>query len=75
MENRFSFRRGWDQLPRNKVSEAIRTLKKGLKIGTNPGLYKRINGKIEPRVSEKEFIEDTLVAYGIKRDKIWGDGE
>lgn len=73
MENRFSFKRGWDQLPRNKVATAKKAIKAGLNIKSDFGFYQRVSGKVIPKVPEKEVIERELIKHGIPANAIWGD--
>lgn len=73
MKARFSFKRGWAQLPRNKVAQTKKAIKEGLSIASDRGFYYRLQGKTEPKVTEKEVIERELKKHGIKADSIWGD--
>lgn len=73
MDKRFSFRKGWEQLPRNKVAMAKDAIKSALAIGSDQAFYNRMNGKIIPKVPEKEVIEGELIKHGIPANSIWGD--
>ena len=42
-----------------------------LGITTNVAWLNRLNGKVEPKVSEAKAIEETFAKYGIK--EVWGE--
>lgn len=67
----YSFKRGISQV---KVKDlgAVRTeIMSALGITSRMGYNQRLNGKIEPRVSEAEAIEKIFAKYGIK--DVWGE--
>ncbi|MGL5914159.1 MAG: hypothetical protein ACRCZB_08330 [Bacteroidales bacterium] len=41
-----------------------------LKISSNPSFWARLNGHVEPKVSEAEAIERIFSEYGIT--EVWG---
>ena len=64
----YSFRRAYESLPHGKVNQVRQELMEVLGVGT-VGLYRRIRGEIEPRISEAKAIEKVFQKYGIK--KVW----
>jgi hypothetical protein len=69
----FSFKKGFMQVRQidvEKVREEI-TDALGIRERTVGTWYNRLNGKIEPRVSEAEAIEDVFGKYGIT--DVWGE--
>ena len=71
MDNRFSFRKGWNQLPQANVSEARDRIVEALGLQVKTSFYYRLDGKCEPKVSEAEAIEEIFKSYGIT--DIWGE--
>lgn len=69
-ENNFSFQRGWAKVPQGKVREVRTKLMAALNITTRVGFLDRLNGKVEPKVTEHAAIEQIFKEYGIK--DIWG---
>lgn len=68
---RFSFQRGFDNLPKKNVKEVKFELMKVLNITSSPAWYDRLHGRVEPRVTEVERIEEVFRRYGVT--EIWGD--
>lgn len=68
---RFAFKKGWSQLPRNKMEEARLRIMTALKLQARNNFYIRLRGKIEPKVSEAEKIEEIFREYGIT--EVWGE--
>jgi hypothetical protein len=69
-ENKFSFLKGWLKVPQGKVHEVRVKLMKALNITTRVAFLDRLNGKVEPKVTEHAAIEEIFKGYGIK--DIWG---
>jgi len=69
--SRFSFQKGFDQVKNKDVKNARREIMEALKINSRYGWSRRINGLVEPKVSEVEVIERIFLKYGVKSD-IWG---
>lgn len=69
--NRFSFRKGWSQLPKNKTAEVRELIMEALQLKTRNTFYIRMRGEIEPKVSEAESIEAIFKDHGIT--DVWGD--
>lgn len=66
----FSFRKGWLQVRHNDADELKSKIMGALGIKTNKGFKDRLNGYVEPKVSEAKNIEDIFAHYGIT--EIWG---
>jgi hypothetical protein len=67
----FSFKKGWQQLPANKMKEVRASIMEALGIKGTMTWYNRLNGDVEPRKSEAEKIEDIFYLYGIT--EVWGE--
>lgn len=67
---RFSFKRGFRQLPVCKTKVVQQAIMEALGIAGRMTWYDRLNGRIEPRVSEAEKIEKIFHQHGIT--EIWG---
>lgn len=66
----FSFQKGWAQVKQGDVHIVRSKLMTVLGIKTRMAFLDRLNGKVEPRVSEYRAIEDIFETYGISH--IWG---
>jgi len=64
--NQYSFRYHYDSLPRNKQPEARQRIKDIFGIISDQQLYKRIDGEIEPKISEAQEVVRYFSTYGIK---------
>lgn len=71
MDNRFSFKKGWKQLPRCAMTEVRSKIISALELKTVPAFYPRLNGTVEPKISEAQAIEEIFHSYGIT--DIWGE--
>ena len=67
----YSFKKGFDQVPRGKVSEVKGELMAALSVTSRPAWAARLSGKVEPKVSEARKIEEIFARHGIKQ--IWGE--
>lgn len=70
--NSYGFKTGWEQVPQGKAAEVRDKIMEAIGITAYPNFYKRLNGEVEPKVSEAKYIESIFKQYGIT--KIWGDG-
>ena len=68
---KFSFRKGWDQVPKGKAAKVKAELKEALKITGDAIFYNRMKGTPEPTVSEYNAIAGVFRRYGISNP--WGD--
>lgn len=67
----FSFKKGFRQLPVSKTKEVQASIMEALQIKGRMTWYDRLNGKVEPRMTEAERIEDIFFLYGIT--EVWGE--
>lgn len=58
-------------MPRNKTEEVRLRIMAALSLQTRNTFYVRLRGKIEPKVSEAEKIEEIFRDYGIT--EVWGE--
>lgn len=68
--NKFSFQKGFSQVQIGQSKEVRDKLMAELSITTRASWSARLNGKIEPKVSEAQAIEKVFAEYGIIN--IWG---
>lgn len=66
----FAFVKGWQQVAQGDVRKCRKELMEALKIKTRAAFLNRLNGEIEPRISEVKAIEQVFNKYGIK--DVWG---
>ena len=71
MGSRFSFNQGFMQVQKKDLPAVKQAIMEALKIGTRASWLSRLNGKVEPKVSEAEAIEKIFKQYGIT--KVWGE--
>lgn len=71
--NNFSFRKGFEQVRRKDAKEVKEKLAKaiGIKLNNRMSWSNWLNGKVEPRVTQKEAIEKVFAEYEIT--EVWGD--
>ena len=70
MNSKFSFRNGWSQVKQGDA-RAVRSKMMGvLNITSRQSFNDRLNGRIEPKVSEYHDIERVFSEYGIT--DVWG---
>ena len=69
-DGRFSFKNGWFQVKQGDVKSIRQELMDALNITTRMSFNDRLNGRIEPRVTEAETIERIFSEYGVT--DIWG---
>ena len=67
----FSFKKGFSQVMQKDISNVKHEIMITLGITTNVAWLNRLNGKVEPKVSEAKAIEETFAKYGIK--EVWGE--
>ncbi len=68
--NEFSFKRGFSQVRQKDVKEVKKRIMSALGLTTRVSWNARLNGKVEPKVSEARAIEDVFADFGIK--SVWG---
>lgn len=69
--SKYSFELGWSQVMQKDVPEVKAKIMEVLKIKNRISFSQRLTGKIVPKMSEKEAIEQVFAEYGIK--KVWGE--
>ena len=68
--NEFSFKMGFSQLRQKDVPKVKERIMSSLGITTRSSWSARLNGAVEPKVSEAKTIELIFADYGIKQ--VWG---
>lgn len=68
--NEYGFRRGYSQVRQKDAKKVMEKIKKALGITTNVSWNARLNGKVEPKMSEAKAIEKVFAEYGIT--EVWG---
>ena len=71
MGSRFSFNQGFMQVQKKDLPAVKQAIMDAIGIQTRASWLSRLNGKVEPKVSEAEAIEGIFKKYGIT--KIWGN--
>lgn len=68
---KISFKKGFAQVRQVDAPDVKKKIMAALGINTRAAWWKRLNGLVEPRVSEAAAIESIFAEYGIT--DIWGD--
>lgn len=71
MSKEFSFKKGWLQVKTGDVQAVKKRIMEVLNLKTRVSFYQRLNGNVEPKVSEAKAIEEVFADYGIK--DVWGE--
>lgn len=66
----FSFKLGFSQVKQKDAKEVRELIMKALGLTTRASWYSRLNGSVEPKVSEARAIEEVFTKFGIT--KVWG---
>lgn len=64
------FYKGWNQVPKGQLVEVRLEIQRRLKINRS-AFYKRLNGEVEPKLTEAIAIGFVFNSYGITN--IWDD--
>lgn len=67
----FSFKKGWGQVKRNDSKSVRAEIEAALGINNRNSFFYRMNGDVEPRVSEAKAIEEIFAKRGIT--EVWGE--
>lgn len=67
----YSFKKGISQVKVGDLRKVRTEIMSALGITSKMAYNQRLNGKIEPRVSEAEAIERIFAKYGVKN--VWGE--
>lgn len=70
---KYSFQKGINQVPSGRKNLIRKRIMKALDLKTFASYYQRLNGNVEPKVSEAKAIEEIFSKEGVKQ--IWGVGE
>lgn len=68
--NEFSFKAGFSQVKRKDAKEVRERIMQALGLTTRASWYARLNGGVEPKVSEARAIEEVFGEFGITN--VWG---
>lgn len=71
MSTNFSFQKGWSQIQNKDLKAVKEEIMTALNIKARVNWYSRLNGKVEPRVSEAHAIEGIFAKYDVT--DIWGN--
>jgi len=74
MSTKFSFKSGWESLPKNRQNEVRDKIMAALNLTTLSSFYRRKRGITEPKISEVQAIEAIFAEYNII-EGIWGSEE
>ncbi len=66
----FSFQLGFSQVKQRDAKEVKKKIMLALDITTRSSWAIRLNGVVEPKVSEAKAIEEIFAEYGI--NEVWG---
>lgn len=69
--NEYSFKRGFAQVRQKDVKKIRERIMSALGLRTRVSWYARLNGDVEPKVSEARAIEAVFANYGIS--DVWGE--
>lgn len=68
---KYSFKKGFDQVQKKDIPEVKKKIMEALKLKFRSSWKARLDGSIEPKVSEAKKIEEIFAEYGIK--DVWGE--
>ena len=69
--SKFSFKRGFYQIRQKDADSVKKAIMDALGITTRAAWWQRLNGLIEPKVTEAESIERIFSEYGVT--EVWGE--
>ena len=67
----FSFKKGFMQVKHKDIPAVRAEIMSALNINNRASWSSRLNGEVEPKVSEAAAIEAVLKKYGVTKE-IWG---
>lgn len=67
---KYSFRKGYDNLRRVDQPKVRKEIMEALNLKYRASFYHRLNGMVIPKINEVEIIENIFKKYNIT--KIWG---
>lgn len=65
-QNKWSFKEAFHRLPYNEMPIVRKEIEQALGISAHPTWYKRMNGEVEPKISEYLAIQRIFKKRGIK---------
>ena len=68
---RFSFKKGYSLVAHKDLPDVRKKIMKALNLNSRASWKLRLDGTVEPKVSEAEAIEDIFREYGIT--EVWGE--
>lgn len=68
--NEFSFQLGFSQVKQKDANDVKKKIMTALGISTRASWAARLNGVVEPKVSEARAIESIFADYGVR--DVWG---
>lgn len=71
--SKFSFKKGFGQIQQKDANAVKDEIMKGLNLKSRSSWHFRLNGDIEPKISEVKLIEDVFHKYGVT--EIWDEDE
>ena len=69
---KYSFQKGMNQVQIGRRQFIRKRIMDALGLTTYPSYYQRLNGNVEPKISEAKIIEEIFAKEGIKQ--VWGEG-
>lgn len=69
----YAFQKGFSQVMNKDVQAVRHEIMDALNITTRPAFLSRLNGIVEPKISEAQEIERIFAKYGI--NDVWGEVE
>lgn len=70
---KYSFKKGFEQIQQKDVDAVKKEIMSALGITTRAAWWQRLNGIVEPKVSEADAISAVFAKYGVS--DIWGEYE
>jgi hypothetical protein len=69
----YAFKKGFSQVRKDRTKLVRKRIMKALGILTPPAFYQRLNGVVEPKISQAKIIEAVFAKEGIT--EVWGEAE
>lgn len=69
----WAFWNGWLEIPPTRRKELRKAIMKIFGLTSRGAWYDRINGRYEPKASEKIAVEELFRSYNVPIYKVWGD--
>jgi hypothetical protein len=72
MQKKWSFQKGFDQVPKGMLNQVKTELMAVFNITTRAAWYRRLYGRIIPRADQVQAVEAVFKKYSITKN-IWGE--